>query len=73
MRHEQQTPDIKWEIVHNLNTDKIQVECWVEVAGALTKIQPKRVETSNETVIITFIKPRSGFVVIHNQKRWCDL
>lgn len=73
MRHEQSNPSECWEITHNLNTDKIQVECWTEVGTEYIKILPLSINMQDQnTVVIEFTKPRTGFVKLINKKRWCD-
>lgn len=50
-----------WNITHNMNTDAVAVDVFVDVSGTLTKILPQNIErvTVNLTRI-TFSGPQFG-------------
>ena len=64
-RHDQSSPSTTWTITHNLGTSTPVVDCWVDVAGTMTKIMPLSVEaTSNAVVTITFSSAYAGRALV---------
>jgi hypothetical protein len=59
--HEQPIASNTWNILHNLDTLRPLVDCWIVVEGVDTKILPLEVtvvDSMNATV--TFSAPRAG-------------
>lgn len=60
-KHEQLVSSSTWAITHNLGTDAPVVDCWVDVAGTITKILPLSVTATSSTVVtITFSTAYAG-------------
>lgn len=59
--HDQTVASTTWTITHNLGTDAPVVDCWVDIAGTITKIMPLTVvATSSAVVTITFSTAFAG-------------
>lgn len=59
--HNQTASSATWTISHNLNTDAVAVDVFINFGGNLEKVIPASVEaTDNNTVTVTFSSARSG-------------
>lgn len=59
--HVQETASTSWTIVHGLDTLEVNVNLFVDVNGVLTKMFPKKVQTTDvNTVVVTFTAAQKG-------------
>lgn len=71
MIHEQEQQSYKWHINHGLNKTDIDIQCWIDKQGALTRIIPQQITVQdNNTVELTFLRPCTGTVQITPSTRW---
>lgn len=59
--HNQGSPSSVWTITHNLNTQALTIDVYIDNAGVLTKVLPLSVvHQDNNTVVVTFSGAQFG-------------
>ena len=67
--HTQGASDTTWTISHNLNTDAVAVDVFINNGGNVEKVLPLTVTaTSNNTLTVTFSTAQTGYARVIGTK-----